>query len=54
VNKHAFGITFIRYTKSQNIGKSNNLKVFCEQENQRPDKDSQNQLGSPIPKRGEH
>ena len=43
--RHMSGITFIRYTPSQKVGKPNNPKSLEAGNPKRPKQDSQNMLG---------
>ena len=47
------GITFIRYTQTQKIGKPNNLKVLESKRTKGPKEDGQNRLRSQMPEGGE-
>ena len=46
-----FGITFVRYTQSQQIGKLKNINVFGKKISKQPKQDSQNRLWWPVPGR---
>ena len=46
--QHDSGITFVRYSQSQKIGKPNNFKVFWSKTTKWPEQDNQGQLRSAI------